>query len=174
MNKLKISIAAGWLLLSASVSTSAQSTNYKTYSIFLFSFTKYINWPEESRNGEFVIAVYGNAKMLTELQASAAGRKVGNQMLRVVEARALSDLDGAQMVFIGETKSGNTDEIVKQFQDQPLLIVTERDGLIRKGACVSFVVGEDQSLKFQLNEMVLMQKRLKAASALVTLAYRGS
>src|SRR5690606_31601379 len=53
----------------------AQTTNYKTYSVFLYSFTKYIEWPQDAREGDFVIAVVGNQKLLQEMQTAVAGRK---------------------------------------------------------------------------------------------------
>jgi hypothetical protein len=151
----------------------AQTTNYKTYSIFLYSFAKYIEWPEGAKSGDFVIAVYGSPKMLAELQGSAVGRKVGRQDIKIIEVRTLSDLDGAHVVFVGDGKSGSTDEIVNQFKNSPLLVVTERDGLVKKGACVSFIVDDDSSLKFQLNEIAINDKKLRTASALLNLAYKG-
>jgi len=151
----------------------AQTTNYKTYSIFLYSFAKYIEWPEESKTGDFIIAVYGSPKMLAELRASAVGRKVGRQDIKIIEIRTLADLDGAHVVFVGDGKSSSTDDIVNQFKNNPLLIVTERDGLVKKGACVSFLVDDDNSLKFQLNETAITDKKLRTASALVNLAHKG-
>jgi YfiR/HmsC-like len=152
----------------------AQSTNYKTYSVFLYSFIKYIEWPADTKTGDFVIGVYGNSKMASELQAGVAGRKNAGQTIKIKEAQNLSDLAGVQLVFIGDSKSSSTADIVKQFKGQPVLIVTERDGLIKKGASVSFLITDESLLKFQINEQILAEQKLKAASALVQLAYKGS
>lgn len=154
------------------LSGSAQTTNYKTYSVFLYSFTKYIEWPTESRNGEFVIAVFGNQKLLQEMQTAVSGRKAGTQTIKIVESKSVDDLSQVHMVFISDLKSGTTDDVVARLKGKPVLIVTERDGLVKKGAGVSFVVTEDNTLKFQLNEQALAEHRLKASSAIISLAVK--
>jgi YfiR/HmsC-like len=76
-------------------------------------------------------------------------------------------------IFIGDIKSNTTDEIVKKLNGKPSLIVTERDGLIKKGAGTSFIIMNDKSLKFQLNEQAMNNQGLKISSSLSTLAYKG-
>ncbi len=150
----------------------AQTTNYKTYSVFLYSFTKYIEWPQDAREGDFVIAVVGNQKLLQEMQTAVAGRKVGAQTIKVVESKDLSDLARVHMVFISDMKSGVTDNFVAHFKGKPVLVVTERDGLVKKGAGVSFLIADDNTLKFQVNEPALNESRLKASSAIMALALK--
>jgi YfiR/HmsC-like len=152
----------------------AQTTNYKTYSVFLYSFAKYIEWPAEKKQGDLVIAVFGNQKMLSELQASASSRKAGSQNIKIIEVKNLDEMTGAHIVFIGDAKSSATLGVAERFKGQPILIVTERDGLIKKGAGISFVVAADNSLKFQMSDQALAAQKLKAATALAMLAYKGS
>jgi hypothetical protein len=170
-NFLRVSFTL--LLLSASLMGNAQTTNYKTYSVFLYSFTKYIEWPNEARNGEFVIAVLGNQKLLQEMQTAVAGRKAGAQTIKIVESKSVDDLDQVHMVFISDMKSGSTDDVVTRLKGKPVLVVTERDGLVKKGAGVSFVIAEDNTLKFQVNEQALNDHRLKASSAILSLAVKA-
>ena len=162
-----------FFVLTISICGNAQTTNYKTYSVFLYSFTKYIEWPTEARNGEFVIAVLGNQKLLQEMQTAVAGRKAGTQTIKIVESKSLDDLNQVHMVFISDLKSGTTDDVVARLKGKPVLIVTERDGLVKKGAGVSFVVAEDNTLKFQVNEQALTEHKLKASSAIISLAVRA-
>jgi hypothetical protein len=158
--------------LTLSLAGNAQTTNYKAYSVFLYSFAKYIEWPEDVRNGEFIIAVFGNQKLVHEMQTAVAGRKAGSQTIRIVESKSLDDMSQVHMIFISDLKSGATDDIVKQLKGKPVLIVTERDGLVRKGAGISFLVADDNTLKFQLNEQTLAEQKLKASSAIVNLAVK--
>lgn len=151
----------------------AQTTNYKTYSVFLYSFTKYIEWPQDARDGDFIIAVVGNQKLLQEMQTAVAGRKAGAQTIKVVEAKNVTDLTRVHMVFISDMKSGTTDDFVAHFKGKPVLVVTERDGLVKKGAGVSFFIADDNTLKFQMNEPALTESRLKASSAILALALKG-
>lgn len=153
--------------------TYAQTINYKTYSVFLYSFSKYIEWPVEARQGEFIIAVIGNSKLAQELQTGVTGRKAGTQVIKVIEVKNISELAGVNMVFVGDLKSGVTDDIVKEFKGKPLLIVTERDNLVKKGAGVSFIIAEDNSLKFQMNEQILAEHNLKASAAILAMSYKG-
>jgi len=54
----------------------AQETDYKAYTLFIYNFMKYIEWPEAQSKGDFVIAVLGDSPVNKELQTLAAGKKL--------------------------------------------------------------------------------------------------
>jgi hypothetical protein len=58
--------------------------NAKCKAIYLYNFTKYIEWPEDYKTGNFVIGVYGNYPMLlTELNRMASTKTAGSQKFEI-------------------------------------------------------------------------------------------
>ena len=61
-------------------STNLLAQNYQLHSVFLYSFTRYVQWPEESNTGDFDILVLGDSPILPELKKMADLKKVGIQL----------------------------------------------------------------------------------------------
>lgn len=60
----------------------AQDVNSKIKAIFIYNFTKYIEWPENQKQGDFVIGVLGNSNpnLNKELDKMAALSKIGSRI----------------------------------------------------------------------------------------------
>ena len=52
---------------------------HEVYSMMVFNFTKYVQWPDHSASGEFVIAVIGNADVYKTLNEWYGGKARGNK-----------------------------------------------------------------------------------------------
>jgi YfiR/HmsC-like len=70
----KICLAVVFLLGSVVV---ADAQTYQLHSVFMYSFTRYIQWPEESNQGDFEIHVLGDSPILAELKKMSESKKVG-------------------------------------------------------------------------------------------------
>jgi hypothetical protein len=160
------------LLMALPTRTVAQTTNYKAYAIFIYNFTKYVHWPEGSMQGEFKITVVGNSKVTPELTGIVQNKTVLGKKIIVTHVNTLQELPHSHLVYLSGTSSGDLDELLQKVAGKPILVVTERDGLIRKGAMISFVTLEDNSLRFTLNDKALSSYNLQVANELKTLAYK--
>ena len=61
-----------------------EETNAKIKAIYIYNFTKYIEWPESYRQGNFVIGIVGNnSTLVNELKKMATVKTVGNQHLEI-------------------------------------------------------------------------------------------
>lgn len=56
---------------------------------------------------------------------------------------------------------------------KPIMVVAEKKGLYEKGACISFYVGDDSKLRFQINDQELSNRNLKMAQSLKGMAFKG-
>jgi hypothetical protein len=61
----------------------SQTADYKFHSVFIYNFTKYIQWPATQQSGDFVIAVMGNSPVFDELSKITANKTVGTQKIVV-------------------------------------------------------------------------------------------
>jgi len=52
------------VILSALSFLQSASQNYKMHTVFIFSFTRYIQWPENYNSGDFEILVLGDSPIV--------------------------------------------------------------------------------------------------------------
>ena len=72
--------------------------------LFIYNFTKYIEWPPMKSGAPFVIAVYGKSPVKEKLEILLKGRKIHN---RPVEIRYYNHTDtAAQIIYIPSEWSG--------------------------------------------------------------------
>jgi hypothetical protein len=157
------------ILLCASVyCVKAQTTNYQVHSLFILNIAKYSTWP--STADEFHIVVFGKSKLYDELLKQVSGKSINGLAIKVTQAEHLSDIGSAQIVFLADGKSGNLDEIQKATESKPIMVIAEREGLFKKGAGFSFVVMDNNTLRYDINHGELEKRSIKVSKNLANLA----
>ncbi|MGB3182579.1 MAG: YfiR family protein [Cyclobacteriaceae bacterium] len=146
-----------------------QAQDYKFHSVFIYNFTKYIQWPENYRSGDFVIGVLGNSPISESLEKMAANKTVGQQKFKIVKFNTLDDVSKCHILFIPNDKSHLLDKTLQKIQGQPTLVITERPGLGEKGSSINFIL-EDGRWKFELNQQAATRSKLKVSGELVKFA----
>src|ERR1044072_3758523 len=69
--------------------------------IYIYNFTKYIEWPAEYKEGNFVIGVYGtNLPLLNELNKMAASKTVGAQKMEIKNIGSTAEAAQCHIIFI--------------------------------------------------------------------------
>jgi hypothetical protein len=147
----------------------AQEVDHKAYTLFIYNFMKYFEWPESQSKGDFVIAVMGDSPVYKELQTIAATKKLNGRKIIVKKCSAPTEAITAHLIFIPSAKSSLVKTFKEQTKDKPVLIIGEREGLAKKGAGLSFLVTEEDELKFDINVKDIEQHQLKIAGSLIRL-----
>lgn len=150
----------------------AQTDINSAYSLFLYNFAKYSQWPNNS-SGEFKITVFGNSKVYQELQKISSSKKINGRSIAVSKTMDVNEIGETDLLFISLGKSGAIEEIMSSTTGKPIMVVAEKKGLYEKGACISFYVGEDSKLRFQINDQELSNRNLKMAQSLKGMAFKG-
>jgi hypothetical protein len=138
--------------------------NEKFKALFICNFTNYIDWPGGS-GGTFVIAVYGESPIISELQTSAKFKKVGNASIEVRKVGSAAEIGNAQIVFVPANKKKALGEISQSLSGKPTLIISD-------GASSEFginFVEVDQKQSFQISKSNIEMHRLKVNSTLISL-----
>ena len=146
----------------------SQDADYKAYTLFLYNFMKYIEWPDAT--GDFIIGVVGESPIKQELSTLAETKKAKGRKIVVKVIFTADEATGCSMVYIPSQKSSMLKPIFEKTKNKPVLIVGEREGLAKKGAGISFVIDDDDALKFDLNKSVMDSQSLKVANLLIQLA----
>jgi hypothetical protein len=158
----------GWFCLQSNKAC-AQETDYKAYSLFVYNFMKYVEWPEAQSKGDFTVAVLGDSPINKELQALAASKKLKGRNIVLKKCNTPEEALNCNLLYIASSKSAAVKTVKDQLKDKPVLVVGEREGLAKKGAGLSFVTMEDDELKFDINKKEIEQHQLKISSSLIQL-----
>jgi hypothetical protein len=147
----------------------AQETDYKAYTLFIYNFMKYVEWPEADSKGDFVLCVIGDSPINKELQNLATTKKLKGRNIILKKCNNPEEAAGSHLVFVPSSKSSIVKTLKEQTGGKPVLIVGEREGLAKKGAGLSFVTLEDDELKFDINKKEIEQHQLKISKSLISL-----
>lgn len=151
-------------------SWSAFSQDYKLHPVYIYSFTKYIIWPDSYKEGDFQILVLGDSPILKELGTMANAKKTpDNRTIVVSKIMSPAEIKKCNVLFIPAAKSKLLPEVMAKVGDQSILIITEEEGLGSKGSNINFVIKEGK-LAFELNQGSLTKQSLKASNELARLA----
>lgn len=143
--------------------------NYKMHTVFIFSFTRYIQWPEAYNGGDFEILVFGDSPIVDELKAMAQVKKVGDRTIKITKINNAAEIRKCNILYVPATKSSQIAEILGKITSQSILVVTEEPGLGAKGSNVNFIT-KDGKLAFELNQGAATRKGLKVSNELSRLA----
>ena len=158
--------------LTFSSNTYAQEVNYRSQSLYIYKFTKYITWPSAYATGDFVIGVIGNSPIVDELTAMATLKKAGKgQRIIIRQFNAVEEISKCNILYISSSKSRELKNILTHLQNAPTLIVAEREGLAKKGASINFVTLDYDILKFDFNKSALEKHQLKISDELAKLGF---
>jgi hypothetical protein len=160
------------LSLFAGSKSNAQVSNYKAYTLFVYNFTKYIQWPDGAIKNEFVIGVFGKSPIYEELQKMGQIKKVGDKTIRIVELSETTLDTEVHILFVPEQKSGHISGILAALKGKPVLLVSEKQGLVEKGAGISFL-SDNNNLKFEMNSSSIAAQNLTPSKTLEALAFKN-
>lgn len=142
--------------------------DYAIHANIVYRFTKYIDWPEDKKNGDFVIGIVGDSPLYEELKRFIANKKVGAQKIVIKRFPPSLTSYNCHILFITEEKSSSLKKIAEHTRGTSTLLVSESDGLARRGSCINFIVIEDH-LKLEINKTNIEQRDLSIATELLSL-----
>lgn len=157
-----------FLLLSFSSVQAQDESEYSVHANIIYHFTKYIDWPANKKTGQFIIGVAGDTPLFDALKKNVTNKMVGDQEIVIKKIKSSATAFGCHILFISDDESNNMKKIVSRTAGNPVLLVSESDGLAQKGGCINFVMVSDH-LKLEINKNNIEQRNLSIASELLQL-----
>jgi hypothetical protein len=154
-----------FVLLFISKDSMGQEKNYRFHKVFFYSFTKYIEWPEEKKKDDFIIGVMGDSEIIPLLTEMAEIKKVGDRSIKVVQLETVSKGDFYHILFVPSEQNQNFAGIKTAMNSQPCLLVTESDGMAKNGSMINFK-DVNGKLRFEVNTKTLENSGLKMSQEL--------
>lgn len=144
-------------------------SRHKVYSIYLYNFTKYIQWPDSNKSGDFIIGILGDTGMENEIKAMAKKKNVNGRKINVTNYASVDEIkENCNILVIANSSSNLLSDVLKATANQPTLIVTNKDGLGRYGSLINFVTQNDKPT-FELNLSAFEKRDLNLAQQLKTI-----
>lgn len=142
----------------------------KGKAIFIYNFTRYFEWPEAMKSGNFVIQVIGsNSNINSELTKLANAKQVGNQKIELKVSNSFDASEKSHIVFILSDASDALKDVAAKNKGKGSLIVTEKPGLAKLGSAINFVA-VDNKQKFEYSKSNASKAGLKTSDELNNLA----
>ncbi len=146
--------------------SSAQISTRKLEAIYMYNFTKYINW--QDKDGSFVIGVLGERAIANELSENLKGKLVNNNPIEIKNISIVAEVGQCHILYLPKSKSRDLENVISTINNGNVLIVSE-DDLASEGATVSFFI-DGSKLRFKINQDALNKAGLQASSSLLSLA----
>lgn len=156
-------------LLATTPSLAQERPLHEVYSMMMFNFLKYVQWPNNSATGNFTIGVVGNHNVYNTLNAWYAGKTRGTQTYVIKKYSSAEDMGECDVIFIDRSKSGEFEAINNKIKGKGTLVITDKAGLGKKGSAINFLT-IDNKLKFELNQRAVEESNLKISSSLTSMA----
>ncbi len=157
------------VLLFSSISLAQDRPIHEIYSMMVFNFTKYVQWPDHGQTGEFVIGVIGNPEVYNTLNAWYGGKTKGSKTYVIKKFTSSTEVSDCHVIFIDKSRSGEFELVNEKVKGKGTLIITEKNGLGHRGSAINFKT-VDNKLKFELNQKAIETSNLKVSGALSALA----
>jgi hypothetical protein len=157
-----------FFLLNLSKIQAQQTMDYAIQANIIYRFTKYIDWPDSKNTGDFIIGIVGDSPLTDELKSFVVNKTAGNRKIVIKKFPASAETFQCHILFISEDQSSSLKKIAVRTAGNPLLIVSESEGLALKGACINFIIVADH-LKLEINKNNIEQRNLNIASELLQL-----
>jgi hypothetical protein len=143
----------------------------KLKAAFTQNFIRYIGWPEQSMQGDFVIAVVRSKDVADWIRDQSAGKKFGFQDIVVKEYRNIEEIEQAQVIFVSSSVNirSSSEVLIEKARKFNSLVVSEYEGATAHGSAINFVVRENV-LKFELHKGNAAWMGLQFSSRLESMA----
>ena len=90
--------------------------------------------------------------------------------MKVNQVEDIADLGNQEVIYLSDGKSSMLDDLLKAIGSKSIMIITEREGLFKKGAGFSFILTDNNTLRFDINNSELEKRQIKVSKSLTTLA----
>lgn len=145
-----------------------QSGIAKAQANFIYNFTKFFDWPQTEKTGDFIIGVFGQKELFTELESVTTGKKNVTQNIVVKYFKADDEVTKCHVIYIDNYKASSISNIFKK-TGVHCLIISDSNSAIEKGAIIQFVV-DSERLKYEFSRENALKHGLKFHSKVSEMA----
>jgi hypothetical protein len=147
----------------------ATANEYEVKAVFIYHFTRYLQWPRSEASDGFEIAILGKSAIVPPLLAIAAKRTIHENPIAVRLVSDVESLGQPQVLFVARPAAPHLAQVLERTRGKAILTVAEEEGLAAEGIAVNFVAAGD-TIRFEINQNTLRESGIQPSSQLLKLA----
>jgi len=163
--KVLLLLAAFMFASFTAIPTLHEGNEYEIKAMFVFNFTKYVEWPQEKANDIFTIGVLGDSEILEQLERIATQKKVGERKI-IVRSVSPDAEDCCNIIIVSKSQTNKLDQIEKKYAGKGVLIISDESP---RSAAINLVT-RDSKIRFEINQSLAKSGGVKISSQLLSLA----
>ena len=166
---------AALLVMSLAFPVQAQAPGveeYKVKAAFLYSFTKFVEWPNNGvRNGRvnFALGILGDDPFGRSIHEVVKGKTYNGHPIGINKSHELEDLRNCHILFISATENERMGQHLGALKGMPTLTVSDTEGFARQGGMIRLFL-ENSRVRFAVNRQAIERAGLTVSSKLLVLA----
>lgn len=142
---------------------------YDVKAVFLYNFTRYVQWPEALEPEGLTIVVLGKSAIVAPLQEIARKRAVGQTPIVVRQCLEIGQIGRPRILFVARSAVPEIARVLEKTRGTDILTVSEAEGLAARGVAINFVE-RNGTIRFEMSERTLREARIQVSSQLLKLA----
>ena len=155
-------------LLTINLTGFAQSSLNEAEAGLIYNFTKFFDWPQTEKSGDFIIGVFGSKDLYKEIVMVTKDKKNVTQNIVVKSFSDFDNISKCHVIFVTSFKSAHLYEIYKK-TGVHCLIISDSMTAIEKGAVIQFYI-ENERLKYNFSQKNALKHGLKFHSKVSEMA----
>lgn len=140
---------------------------------FLVRFCSYVKWPEgsfSSSDAPVVIGIIGKDPFGSRLDKVARSFKVNGRSVEIRRFKDISSVDQVHILFISSSEASQLEEITREMENRPVLLVSNIHGFLASSGMVNFVM-MDNKICFNISRTNTQKAGLTISSKLLSVAH---
>jgi hypothetical protein len=145
--------ALGLTILCCGASGSEVPTEYQVKAVFVFNFSRFLEWSPQAFNAPdapFVIGILGNDPFGARLDEAVRGERVDQHPLQVRRYRTMSEIGDCQILYIDSSEGGHLPQVLLALDHRRTLTVSELDRSAERGVMMQFTT-ENNRIRLRIN-----------------------
>ena len=147
-------------------------TAYQVKATFIYNFTQFVEWPAPAfahATAPIEIGIFGKDPFGSVIDRILRDVHVQGRPIVVRRATQLTDLQSCQVIFISRSESKFLPHVLREFENRPVLTISDIDQFARIGGMIGFITKENK-IRFQINLKATRKAELKISSRVLRLA----
>lgn len=158
-------------IIFSTASIFAQPEISKAKANYIYNFTKFFDWPQTEKSGDFIIGVLGSNELSRELKKVTAGKKNVTQNIVVQNFANINQVSKCHVIFVNAFNSDNITNLHTK-TGVHCLIISDGISSIKNGAVIKFVLESDR-LKYEFSKSNALKRGLKFHSKISEMASKN-
>jgi hypothetical protein len=146
----------------------AQEQEANLKAVFIYNFTRYIDWDTTGAGNDFIIGIIGPSAVTGSLMEIAKKNTVKNKKIIIRQFSKPEDIEYCHILFIPQKLPFPLYSILNRV-GKGMLTISEEPGYAKQGTAFNFVIKDDK-LKFEADLKAIYSAGLRAGSQLLKLA----